>query len=273
MKFLFLDDSYQKNAKLLGHGGFCVDAAILKELISDITDLKRRYKIPQRVELKWSPDPHHFLRTEFKYKRSDLYRECIGILDKWDTPIICSIHSLSDCYGYKLHGWDLNDTKLWAAQEQFKYISERFEKPYLSSTKSFGLIVADNFADKDSERTLIRELSSCLTHGTEYNRFEKICMTPLMVNSVYNLPLQIADIVIGIIVSSFADNHYGLELFDDVGKLFFKNPHEGALSFASTFTSSVIGYGLKVFPSDLKKKARSLLKELDKKYFYTSSAG
>jgi hypothetical protein len=98
MKFLFLDDSYQKKSDYLGYGGFCIDGTNLRKMGDDIRALKKEFKIPESVEIKWSPPKKHFLRTRFKESRQDLYRAGVAILRSHDARIICAVHSLSECY-------------------------------------------------------------------------------------------------------------------------------------------------------------------------------
>ena len=64
MKLLFLDDSFQSGKKYLGNGGFCVDSSQVRDLANAVTALKRKFRIPESVELKWSPNPKHYLREE-----------------------------------------------------------------------------------------------------------------------------------------------------------------------------------------------------------------
>lgn len=267
MRLLFIDDSHQKN--YLGYGGFCIAESDLAGLKTDLAKLKGDFGIPETVELKWSPDPKHFLRTRFTGERHDLYRTCIALLKKYDTPVICAVHDLSSCYGRSLHNWDMNRTILWATQGQVKYLAERFETPYLSLNDDRGIIISDQYGDRKGESTLVEDVSEALKKGTQFRQFERICMPPLMTYSRYSPPLELADIVVGVIVSALADNRYGRELFPEVAVLLLRNPNEGSLSFASVLSVAVLGYGLILFPSTCRSEAVKLFKDLDKKYVYT----
>lgn len=55
MKILFLDDSYLSKRKYIGSGGFCLNFQSVRPLADDLCDLKRKFRIPQDVEIKWSP--------------------------------------------------------------------------------------------------------------------------------------------------------------------------------------------------------------------------
>lgn len=271
MKVLFLDDSFQKNKNYLGYGGFCVDESQIRTLIEDILTLKHDFEIPRWVILKWSPSPKHFLRTKFTGSRQKLNREVVNLLHKHNATIICAVHDLNECYGVRLYNWDFKHTRLWATKQQFKFISERFEAPYLLASGDSGLVIADHYSDIEGEISLIREATLDFEHGTRFRKFEKLCMPPLTAIPRYCSPLQIADIIVGVITASLSNSKYGLELLEEVSKLFLINPHEGATSFASTFSSAVLGFGLTLFPPGFRTKGIELFQELDRKYIYTSA--
>lgn len=270
MKFLFLDDSFQRDKNYLGYGGFCIDESEVVNLTAGVTDLKRRLGIPEPIELKWSPSPRHYLRATFRGGRQQLYKTCIELLRDHGACVVCVVHSLDDCYGKALYGWDTRRTILWATRSQLKFLAERFEKPYLSISDDKGLMISDQSGDRREESTLLEDISNTLRSGTQFRQFERICMPPLMTDSQFCLPLQLADIVVGIIVSALADNRYGMELFEDVAMLFMKNPHERAISFASTVSGSVLGYGLILFPVSFRPRGLELFREIDSRYIYTS---
>lgn len=270
MKLLFLDDSFQRDRNYLGYGGFCVDELALVELIADLSSLKRLFHIPEEIELKWSPDKEHFLRTKFKGNRQEVYAACIRLLQQHKVLVICAVHDLSNCYGKQLYNWNIRQIILWATKSQLKFVAERFEKPYLLASGDRGLMISDQYGDRKAESTLLEDVSNALKSGTQYRKFSRICLPPLMTDSRYCSPLQLADIVVGIIVSALAKSRYGIELFNDVAMLFLKNPHEGSITFASTISSSVLGYGLVLFPVSFRTKGYELFGELDGKYVYTS---
>lgn len=269
MKALFLDDSYQKEKNYLGFGGFCIDESRIRLLIEDILDLKNDFNIPRWVILKWSPGPKHFLRTKFTGNRQELNNEAIQLLHKHNATIICAVHDLNDCYGVRLYQWDFKRARLWATKEQFRSISERYETPYLSDDNDNGLIIADHYSDVEGEISLIREASLDFERGTKYRKFQKICMPPFTSTPKDCSPLQIADIVIGVVVSSLAKNIYGLRLFEEVAKLFLKDPHKGSPSFTLKFSRAVMGFGLKLFPPNFGRAGRELFEDLDNKYEWT----
>jgi hypothetical protein len=270
MKLLFLDDSFQRDKNYLGYGGFCVDESEIVNLTAGMTELKRRLRIPESVELKWSPSPRHYLRTSFKGSRQQLYKTCIELLRDHGASVVCAVHSLNDCYGRTLYGWDTKRTILWATRSQLKFLAERFEKPCLSISDDKGLMISDQSGDRSEESTLLEDIFNTLRGGTQFRQFERICMPPLMTDSQFCLPIQLADVVVGIIVSALAGNRYGVELFQDIAMLFMKNPHERAISFASTVSSSVLGYGLILFPVSFRPKGLELFREIDSRYIYTS---
>jgi hypothetical protein len=270
MKMLFLDDSYQRRAHYLGYGGFGVDVSEVGALVGDILSLKNEFGVPSWVDLKWSPSPRHFLRAEFTGNRQELNRRAINLLNEHNATIICAVHDLNECYGVTLYNWDFERTRLWATKQQFKFIAERFETPYLSSNDDNGMMFADHYSNVVGEKSLIKEASEHFKYGTGFRDFQKICMPPFTAAPRDCSPLQIADVVVGVVVSSLAGNRYGLELFEDVAKLFLRDPNEDAISFASILSSAVLGIGLKLFPPGLRDKGIALFEELDRKYIYTN---
>jgi hypothetical protein len=270
MKLLFLDDSYQKESKYLGYGGFCIDQAEVRGLAEDVYKLKMFFKIPESVEIKWSPPKDHFLRTKFKGKREDLYRKAIHLLQKHKTRIMCAVHSLDECYPISLHNWKKKEAFLWAAKEQLTYLAERFESIYLEAANDNGLIISDEYGQKEGEESIICNFSTDMIVGTKYHQLQRICMIPLMSLSKYTPHLQLADVVIGTVVSSLSGSPYGKVLFEDIAKIFVTNPNKGATSFGSTFSYAVLGYGLKLFPKKF-QRTNKLFEELglDGKYLVT----
>ena len=271
MKILFLDDSYRKGKGYLGYGGYCLDGESVKPLASNLAELKRGYKIPKDVEIKWSPPKSHFLNTKFRGVRYDLYRDMLQLLGKHGARAICAVHSLNECYGKQLYNWKSEELLIWAAKEQFKFLAERFESIYLEGSSDCGIIISDEYGQRDKEDSLIQGFSSDMLFGTVYHRFQRICMIPLMSDSKYLPDLQFADVIIDIVVASLSESKYGLELFEDVAKLFITNPHKGSLSFGSVFSSAVMGYGLKLFPAEFKReKEKALFEDLNEKYLVTN---
>jgi len=183
MRFLFIDDSRQKdrkneNKEYLGYGGFCIDAIKVKSLNTDFYEIREKYYIPRNIELKWSPDKNHFLNKIFKGSRENLFKEILLLLYKYDANILCAVHNINECHGIKLHNWKINKAILWATKEQFKYLVERFEKPYLEENNDIGLIIADHYSNRKEESNLIKQSKFYLNHGTEFQKFNKICLTP-----------------------------------------------------------------------------------------------
>lgn len=270
MHVLFVDDSYRSGEKYLGHGGFCIPDSQVSQLTRDIAELKDRFGIPQNVELKWSPGPGHYLNTKFKGSREQLWLNAIEILHKHNAHILCAVHDLKDCYGVTLWGWSHEQTRLWTTKQQLKYISERFEQPYLLMCDDEGLIIADEYGGRKGQASITEQASRDIARGTKYRQFEKLCILPLTTNSRYCPPLQLADITIGVTVASLAGSHFALRFFERLSKLYLLDPHERAISFASTFSSAVLGFGLTLFPQTFRARGLELFRELDSKYIYTS---
>lgn len=135
--------------------------------------------------MKWSPSRDHFLRTNFRGDRQQIYKELIGLLHKYNASIISAVHDLSDCFGIRNYNWDLNRAVLWATKQQFKFIAERFEKPFLESNNDLGIIIADKYSENKGEISILKDIFEAVTFGTEYRRFNRICMNPLMAISTF----------------------------------------------------------------------------------------
>ena len=104
MKILYLDDSYRKEERILGYGGYHIDSVAMRRIGDEVAGLKRRHGIPQAVELKWAPPHGHFLRARFTRVRHELYRDALAILERNGARVMCAVHFLNDCYGVSLHG-------------------------------------------------------------------------------------------------------------------------------------------------------------------------
>lgn len=269
MKILFIDDSYHKEKKYFGYGGFCIDESNVRPLTNDIAKLKHRYKIPLNVEIKWSPDPKHYLRQQFKGTRQVLYNDAISLLRKYSVTVLAAVTDLKECYGVKNFNWDIRRAILWAAKQQFKFLSERFEAPFLEDAQDNGIVIADHFNERKGDKAIVKEIDLAMAFGTEFVNFEKICIVPMMTMSEYCPPIQLADLLIGVIVASLVNSKWGLELFDDIAWFFLKNPHKNSLAFAEAYSSSVIGFGLKLFPTCFSAQGRGLFRKIDDKYIHT----
>jgi len=267
MRILFIDDSCIKKEGFLGHGGFIIDAVNVRPLMVDLDKLKTANGIPTNIDLKWSPGKDHYLRTKYRGNRNDLYLAVIKLLSKYDCKIISSVHDLNNCYGRKAHGWDIEKTIKWATAQQFDFLAERFQKPYLTMVKDSGILVA---CEEEGRKGLIlKNFDFSLKFGTSFRDLQNICLNPLLIRAKYCSLLEIADIIVGITTGCFANNKYALALFDSLVEYFLMNPHEGSTAFASTISSSTIGFGLILFPSSLKTVGDAIFKKVDSLYVYS----
>jgi len=274
MKLLFIDDSRQKDQKderkeYIGCGGFCIDATEVNFLKEEFYSIREKFNIPIYVELKWSPDKDHFLNKEFQGNREKLFKEILLLLIKYDVSLLCAIHDIYECHGMKNYNWEINKAVLWATKEQFKYLAERFEKPYLEEKNDIGLIIADHYSNRKEESNIIRQSKFYINHGTEFYKFNRICLIPLTASSKDSPFIQIADLIIGIIVGSLANSKYALNLFNDISLLFLKKPHKDGIEFSDSISGSVLGFGLKLFPRNFIIRGMNIFDQIDKKYIYT----
>lgn len=269
MQLLFLDDSYQKHTGMCGYGGYCIGQESVRALADELMAIKSQFGIPQYVELKWSPDPEHYLRTKFKGERHDLYSQMLGALRKHNATVICSVHSLDDCYGVKVHGWSREATRSWAANEQLKFIAERFQRPLLIRKNDLGIIVCDASHTAVEDKKLVQHFHGSMLGGTGYTPLDRITTQPLMVDSSISPHIQFADLVAGISVSALGGNNYAIALFEQLSLLFLTDPNEKAITYGQMFSDAVRGFGLKMFPATSSSCFAKLFVELDKKYFVT----
>lgn len=274
MKALFLDDSYLREQKFTGLGGFCLDARSIRALSDDFCELKRSYGIPQSVEIKWSPPPDHYLRKKFRGSRFMLYADVLSLLHKHKGTVLCAVHGLKYCYGVRIHSWKYERARRWAVAEQIKFLAERFQKTYLEPEDKYGLIVSDSYASREGEESIINTCMCQIQTGTFFQKLIRIALTPLMTDSKYCIPIQIADVIIGITVSYLCKGKYGIQLIDQLAPIFAFNPHLNANHFTSTYNASVLGIGLKLFPAqEMKRECQEVLKALDTRYEINSEKG
>jgi hypothetical protein len=266
VKILYVDDSFRKEERILGYGGYCVDSAAMRRIGDEVTALKVKYQIPPSVELKWAPPPDHFLRTRFSGIRRDLYRDALSILERNGARVMCSVHFLNDCYGVSLHGWSMDRAIRWAARQQLKFLAERFQRPCLAEGDDCGLIIMDEFGSRESRDAVLDGFSLDLVLGTGYVTLDRIGALPLVTSSKRSPHVQLADITTGILVGALAGSRYGIELFEQVARLFLFNPHEGSTDFSSLLSAAVLGFGLKVFPTHWRTQVTSLFADVDRRY-------
>lgn len=267
MKVLTLDDSFHKNARILGYGGFVVDEAELRNVELGVRAVKAKHGVPQDVELKWSPRPNHFLRSKaFEGKRPELYRDTLAILNDTEATVLCGVHYLEDCYGRKDHGWSVAKTKEWAAKKQLAYLAERFQRPVLSSSDGTGIIIADEYESRKGEQALIEYFRATMLEGTQFEQLDRIAVPVLTAPSTHSSHIQVADIVAGVVVGHLGGNPYAAEQFEPVALRCLRNPREGVTVFDSSLSEEVLGFGIKVFPGDSEPKATEQFSELDERY-------
>jgi hypothetical protein len=270
MKICFLDDSHRRQESLLGLGGFFIDDSVVRAIGDGLKEVKMAHGIPTAIEIKWSPNPRHYLRTHFRGHRPTLYRDVLGLLRIFQARVLAVVHLLSDCHGIRLYNWSEERILSWAAHQQLKFVAERFQRPGLTSTDEYGVIICDQHHSRSEEEEVLRTFDFTLSRGTEFIALDRILMNPLMAPSITSPHIQIADVIIGVIVGALAGSGYALELLDILVPQFLWNPHERAVTFCCTYTSGVIGYGLKVFPLASSHLAYSLLSPYNARYTITN---
>lgn len=261
MRILFLDDSYQKASGLLGYGGFCVEPHRIRALGQDVDELKRLAGIPPDVELKWSLPRDHFLRTEFAGNRQELYSRALDLLPSHGATALVALHYLKECYVFRDHGWSLERTAKWAIRQQLRFLAERFQNNCLHRSDDVGLIVCDEFGNRIDEDEVLQGFASDLLTGTQFADLAKIAMRPITAQSHHSSHVQIADLIVGIVTGAAGGNGYALELFPKIARLLCIR--HSIRPYAGLFSSAVLGYGLKVFPTECQDRVAPILRELD----------
>lgn len=269
MQLLFLDDSSRDG--LIGLGGFAIDVQHCRGLSLALRDVKKRYGVPELVELKWSPPRDHFLRTKFTGKREDLNRDAIALLEAHEATVFTAIHVTAECHGPKTHGWDQERTRAWAFEEQLKFLSERFQRPYLEERDDIGLIICDEYHRHAAEGEIIRSLSSILNFGTQFGKLDRLIANPLTTASINSDHVQIADLVAGVVTGGLAGSAYAVDQMPGLFERFLLNPFTDDNLAACTYTKAVTGYGIKVFPATQRGLTKDLLEPYNKDHHVTRS--
>lgn len=267
MQILFLDDSARD--RLIGLGGFAIDASQCREFSADLLAVKKRHGVPAEVELKWSPPRNHFLRTEFTGNRNDLCRDSVALLDAHKATVFVALHVTSECHGPKEHGWDQQRTRAWAFEEQLKYLSERFHRPYLEGLNDIGLIICDEYQRRGDEEEIIQSFSTVLNFGTQFENLDRLIANPLTTSSVNSPHVQVADLVTGIVVGGLVGSVYAIDQMPGLFRRFLLNPFEDENLVACSYTRAVTGYGIKVFPRSQDHLTSQLLEPFDSDHHVT----
>ena len=270
MRILFLDDSFQKKSAYFGYGGFCIEEKHINALTEDMCQIKNSYKIPNDVEMKWSPGPEHYLRKEFKGNRQELNIRLVSLLEKYSSTTLCAVTDFSQIYGKKYYNWNNDECKRWAIKESMKFIFERYENSFLEKVNDIGIVVIDS----DNIATMsegIGSIQKMILEGTKYQaKFKRVQVCPMIAMSKYCPPVQLADIIIGSTVSSLSANKYGIEIFNKVWQRILGKPIESNL-ISGACSAYKLGYGLKLFPSVFKEKGLEVFKNIDKQYVVSNS--
>jgi len=264
MKFLFLDDSKQKVKnkfwEYVGYGGFCIDSKNIQKMEFDFYHIRKQYKIPQHIELKWSPNKLHFLNKEFCGNRTDLFKEIISLLGKYNSKVLCAVHDINECKIVSEKKWSMEQAYLWAANEQLKFLISRYCNPYLEKKNDIGLIIADHYGDKKGENDLIFQSKKYINEGKIFKKFNRICLPPLTVSSK-DLPfIQLADLIIGITVGALVKNRYAEKLFHKFKRLFLNKSLDNSGYPHDLNPELIFDYGLKLFPNHFKKRIGNIFK-------------
>jgi hypothetical protein len=155
------------------------------------------------------------------------------------------------------------------------WLAERFQAPYLTgcATTTNGMIIMDKTSQED-DRELTRSFEFDLLYGTRFHKLPNICLNLLSADSNVTPGLEIADLVIGIVVSWLGGGKYSDPLFPLLFQQFLRADHSPKTKILAAAPSSIItGYGLKLFPKELQRMARDRFKELDAGYNYSTADG
>ena len=117
---------------------------------------------------------------------------------------MCAVHALNDRYP-TLHAWGAERKAwVWCAKVQLLTFRKGSRVCILKCCNDDGLIITDEYGAREGEESIISNFKADMIIGTQYHKLERICMIPLMLNSRHLAYLQLADVVIGIIVSALS---------------------------------------------------------------------
>ncbi|PTE22599.1 hypothetical protein C5F48_06055 [Cereibacter changlensis JA139] len=237
MKFIFLDDSRQKNPKrarmgpLVGVGGIIVDADALGSLESEIDLIcTKSYRFPARAMFKWSPGSGDWFRSAIIGEEREAFYA--------DVLLACKNHAARAVVAV----CDVTKTKANSSATDSEIDAliltlERFHTSLSSSEPGF-VVVAKPSGGTTSENKM---LATCMEHksiGTDYVKFSKLAQNPVVMQSAHSRVLQAADLVVSVTTAMVSGNtEYAEKIFPMVSRLFLRD-----------WRGLIGGTGLKVHP-------------------------
>lgn len=102
--------------------------------------------------------------------------------------------------------------------------------------------------------------------GSDYSSFERISIVPMLVDSKHCTQIQLADLVIGILVSALSGSSFAQQFLDDLAPVFVHDPGKKCNNYCATWSAAVLGYGFVLFPRNLKVVAQKVFQEVDRKF-------
>lgn len=237
MHIFFADDSSRKGARgkmgvLVAFGGVVMEDKALRPLSDAVDDICKRFGIPPKTELKWSPHKGNWIRENLTgERRRECYRDVLVAAREHEARAV-------------VVAWDTGRTTLQgkdAFQKCVDYALERVNM-HLDNAGHLGLVVTDRpGGGKKDEEAFLDEVLETIENGTAFVDLKRVSLNALTANSHHMRQLQVADLVTGITTAMVAgDTGYAEPLFKEIVPMFIKN--SGGL---------VGGTGLKLVPDDL----------------------
>lgn len=237
MHIFFGDDSARKGIRggmgtLVAFGGILIEDKALRPLSDAVDAICKRFEIPPKTELKWSPPKGNWIRENLvKERRYECYSSVLVAAREHGARVV-------------VVAWDTGRTKLQgkdAFQRCVDFALERVNM-HLDNAGELGLVVTDRpGGGKKEEDAFLDEVLGTIESGTAFVDLKRISLTALTANSHHMRQLQVADIVTGVTTAMVAgDTGFAAPYFKEIIPMFIKN--SGGL---------IGGTGLKLFPDEL----------------------
>jgi hypothetical protein len=219
MKFVFIDDSVQRNPQRAGLGELvALGAVIVPEdqitgFASDLIALKNRLGIPQDEEVKWSPARGSFLAGAGGATATELR---VGILRAAICREITSVvHVLDHSLVYR------DRSIVEVGQELLKWT---FDKVAFGLEAQRGVMIADKPGGGSAQESRWLEQTLALTNdGTAYTAPGMVVLPVLTAGSHHVSHLQLADVVTAATTAAIAGRRQGRRLTPLLYQLARKN--------------------------------------------------
>lgn len=240
MKFLFLDDSKQRNSsrprlgEMLSVGGVIVDSQSIRALDTKIEDIcKTDFGFPESEVFKWSPSKDHWFRASVTGdRRNEFFKSVLRACLDFDAKfVVCTVDVSKGQANPKASSHEIDALTLTL---------ERFNT-FISPSGSGVVLLAKPSGGQRDENKILAEMIDVRSSGTEFVNFSKMALNIITVPYNHSRILQVADLVVSVTTAMVSgETKYAAEIFPDLLKGFHRNSK-----------GQVGGAGLKLHPSTL----------------------